>query len=53
MNYTELDVWKSARVQVKRIYSLTQFFPKEELYGITNEIRGSVVLIPSNVAENE
>ena len=35
----------------KEVYLLTNTFPKEELYGITSQIRRSVVSIPSNIAE--
>jgi len=51
MNYTELDVWINARELVKLVYGLTKSFPKEELYGITNQIRRSAVSVPSNIAE--
>lgn len=51
MNYTELDVWKYSRELVKLVYRLTKFFPKEEQYGLTNQIRRSVVSVPSNIAE--
>lgn len=51
MNYTELDVWKYSRELVKLVYLLTKSFPKEELYALTNQIRRSVVSVPSNIAE--
>jgi four helix bundle protein len=51
MNYTELEVWKCARGLVKLVYLLTKSFPKEEIYGLTNQIRRSVVSVPSNIAE--
>tara|TARA_R110001592_G_C12664659_1_gene702863 strand:+ start:185 stop:538 length:354 start_codon:yes stop_codon:yes gene_type:complete len=51
MNYTELEVWKYARELVKLVYLLTKSFPKEEIYGLTNQIRRSVVSVPSNIAE--
>ncbi len=51
MNYTELDVLKNARELVKLIYNQTKVFHKEELYGIKNQMRRSVVSIPSNIAE--
>jgi four helix bundle protein len=51
MNYTDLDVWKSSRELVKLVYLLTKPFPKEELYALTNQIRRSVVSVPSNIAE--
>ena len=51
MNYTELDVWKYSRELVKLVYLLTKSFPKEEMYGLTNQIRRCVVSVPSNIAE--
>ena len=51
MNYTDLDVWKYSREMVKLVYNLTKSYPQEELYGLTNQIRRSVISIPSNIAE--
>ncbi|WP_299128053.1 four helix bundle protein [uncultured Winogradskyella sp.] len=51
MNYTELDVWKYSRGLVKKVYLLTDEFPKEELYGLTNQIRRCSISVPSNIAE--
>ena len=51
MNYTDLEVWKYSRGLVKLVYILTKSFPKEELYGLTNQIRRCVVSVPSNIAE--
>ena len=50
-NYTDLEVWKFARDLVKSVYLLTLDFPKEEKFGITSQIKRSVVSIPSNIAE--
>lgn len=47
----DLDVWKSSIELVTKIYSVTESFPKNELYGITNQIRRCAVSIPSNIAE--
>lgn len=49
--YTELDVWKETRILVKEVYLITKNFPKEEQYGIINQIQRSAISIPSNVAE--
>ena len=49
--YSDLDVWKESRKLVKQIYDLTKNFPKEELYGLSNQIRRCSVSIPSNIAE--
>ena len=52
MNYfKELKVWQKAIDLVTEIYTKSQEFPKEELYGLTSQIRRSAVSIPSNIAE--
>lgn len=50
-SYKDLDVWKESRKMVKTIYLLSQNFPKEETYGLTQQIRRSAVSVPSNIAE--
>jgi four helix bundle protein len=49
--HNDLDVWKKAMDLAAQVYSLTTRFPKEELYGLTSQIRRSAVSIPSNIAE--
>jgi len=49
-HYT-LDAWKVSRELVRNVYQLTQNFPKEEIFGLTAQIRRSAVSIPSNIAE--
>ncbi len=49
--YKELIVWQKAVEFVTTIYSVTKKFPKEEIYGLTNQIRRSAVSVPSNIAE--
>lgn len=52
MNYfKELKVWQKAIDLVNKTYLITQSFPKEEIYGLTSQIRRCVVSIPSNIAE--
>jgi len=51
MNHKELDVWKESMLLAKEVYLLTKGFPKEELYGITSQIRRASVSVPSNIAE--
>lgn len=50
-SYREFDVWIETRKLVKQVYVITNNFPKEELYGITNQIRRCSISIPSNIAE--
>lgn len=50
-NHKDLEVWKLSIDLVSEIYNLTKNFPKEELYGLTSQIRRSAVSIPSNIAE--
>lgn len=50
-SYKELVVWQKSIELVVAIYELTEKFPKEEIYGLTSQIRRSAVSIPSNIAE--
>lgn len=49
--HKDLEVWRLSVDFVTHIYTLTQSFPKEEMYGLTNQLRRSAVSIPSNIAE--
>lgn len=50
-NYADLNVWKKGRELVNFVYTISKTFPKEELFGLTSQIRRSAVSIPSNIAE--
>lgn len=50
-NHYNLDVWKKSIELVKDIYEVSKFFPNEEIYGLTSQIRRAAVSIPSNIAE--
>ena len=50
-SYSDLIVWQKSMDLVKQVYNLTKQFPKDELYGLTNQIRRAVVSVPSNIAE--
>ena len=52
-NYRELIVWQKAMDLVELVYQATKQFPKEELYGLTSQVRRSAVSIPSNIAEGQ
>ena len=51
VTHKDLEVWKKAMDLAAHIYSLTLQFPKEELYGLTSQVRRYAVSIPSNIAE--
>lgn len=50
-SYKDLNVWQKAVSFCIEIYKITQKFPKEEVYGLTSQIRRACVSIPSNIAE--
>jgi four helix bundle protein len=52
-SYKELEVWQISRKLVKEIYLLTKRLPKDELYGLTNQMRRSAVSVASNIAEGQ
>ena len=49
--HCDLNVWNDSIILVKEIYKVTVKFPKEEIYGLTSQIKRAVVSIPSNIAE--
>ena len=50
-SYTDLLVWQKSMELVKKVYVITKTFPKEEIYGLTSQMRRASVSIPSNIAE--
>jgi four helix bundle protein len=50
-SFRDLVVWQRAMQLTVAIYRLTQEFPREEIYGLTSQIRRSAVSVPSNIAE--
>lgn len=49
--FTDLYAWQEAHKLVLMIYKITKDFPKEELFGLTSQIRRATVSITSNIAE--
>ncbi len=49
--YRDLNIWRLGIELVKEIYKLTEKFPRQEIYGIVNQMRRAAISIPSNVAE--
>ena len=52
-SYRDLRVWQNAMELVISVYQQTRGFPKEELYGLTSQMRRAAVSIPSNIAEGK
>ena len=50
-SYKDLDGWKKSMQLVKDVYLLIKSFPKEELYGLTTQIKRAAVSVPANIAE--
>lgn len=50
-DFRQLQVWSKAHHFVKEIYLITESFPKEEIYGLTSQLRRASVSIPTNIAE--
>ena len=50
-NHKDLIVWQKSMEHVLTIYEATKLFPKEETFGIINQMRRSAISIPSNIAE--
>ncbi|MDN3672307.1 four helix bundle protein [Flavobacterium branchiarum] len=49
--FRQLLIWQKSMNLVTEIYQVTNSFPKEEVYGLTSQIRRSSISIPSNIAE--
>lgn len=49
--FEKLKVWKYSRELVKEVYLLLESFPNIEKYGLSNQIRRSIISVPSNIAE--
>jgi four helix bundle protein len=49
--HKDLDIWRKGIELVERIYKISSIFPKEEIYGITSQMRRAAVSYPTNIAE--
>ena len=52
-DYRDLIAWQKAMDLVEAVYQHTKRFPREELYGLTSQIRRAAISVPSNIAEGE
>jgi|SRR3989344_3819787 len=50
-SFTDLNAWKEGHNLVLMVYTITKAFPKEEIFGLTNQMRRAAVSITSNIAE--
>lgn len=50
-NFHSLNIWIRSRALVKEIYVVTSILPKNELYGLSSQMRRAAVSVPSNIAE--
>jgi len=49
--WQNLDIWKEADDLAYRVYCTTSRFPKEEIYGITSQLRRAALSVPTNIVE--
>jgi four helix bundle protein len=52
-SFRDLQIWQKSMQLAVATYQLTRGFPREELYGLTSQIRRSAVSVPSNIAEGQ
>jgi four helix bundle protein len=52
-SYRELIAWQKSVDLAVAVYQATRGFPKEEMYGLTSQVRRSAVSVPSNIAEGQ
>jgi four helix bundle protein len=52
-SFRDLLVWQRSIQMTVAIYRMTHAFPREELYGLTSQLRRSAVSVPSNIAEGQ
>ena len=48
--WQKLDVWKIADELAYQVYLITRSFPKEEIYGLTSQLRRAALSVPTNIA---
>lgn len=50
-SFEDLEVWKMAKELVVEFYNVVSVFPKDEVFGITSQIKRTVLSMPANIAE--
>ena len=51
--YQDLIAWQKALELVAEVYRVTRTFPREEIYGLTGQMRRAAISVPSNIAEGQ
>lgn len=49
--FEDLEVWQMGKQLAIKIYSLTKSFPKDEIFGLTSQMKRAVLSVPANIAE--
>jgi four helix bundle protein len=52
-SYKDLIAWQKAMILVKTVYSVTKKYPKDEMYGLTSQLRRAAVSVACNIAEGQ
>ena len=52
-SYRDLIAWQKAMNLVTAVYEVTRSFPREELYGLSSQLRRAAASVPSNIAEGQ
>ncbi|MDZ4185264.1 MAG: four helix bundle protein [Desulfuromonadales bacterium] len=50
-SFQDLVVWQKAHALTLNVYSLTRMFPRDEKFGLTSQLRRSMISVPANIAE--
>ena len=50
-SFEKMAVWQMSRIFAKKLYQVTRQFPKEELFGLTSQIRRATISVSCNLAE--
>ena len=50
-SFEDLEVWQKGKTLTLRIYGIVADFPKDEVYGITSQIKRAALSVPANIAE--
>lgn len=51
--FRDLKTWQKGMALAREVYGVTRTFPKEEMFGLTSQMRRAAVSIPSNIAEGQ